>query len=88
MTRRPVQQFTLLALLGVGFAADGVAAELFDAALRQEIQAVRIVADVQRFEPRQSINAMGAPIHTSDYSVDVTWQPANARRRTMYELAT
>ena len=79
----------ILAALAVpGVIVNAAAAELFDASLREEVRAVRIVADVQRFEPRQSVNALGAPIHTSDYSVDVVWQPSAARASEHWQIET
>lgn len=74
-------------LLG-GLAPATRANELFDASLRDAIESVRIVSDVQRFEPRQSINALGAPIHTSDYRMTATWQPSAARAHERWEIRT
>ncbi len=53
-----------------------------------DVDTVRIVASGERFTPRQSVTPGGAPRHTADYDVTVTWSPATWRAREEWVMHT
>ena len=74
-----------LALL-TGHAA--VAQAPFDPSVAETVETVRITASGQRFVPRQSLTPGGAPKHTADYDVTVTWNPGGWLAREEWQLNT
>ena len=74
-----------LALL-FGHAAD--AQSPLDTSLVESVETVRITASGQRFVPRQSLTPGGAPKHTADYDVTVTWNPGGWLAREEWQLDT
>ena len=61
---------------------------LFDGSSAEDIETVRIVASGRRYSPRQSVAPGGTPAHTSDYVVDVVWNPGEWQAREEWEMHT
>ena len=59
-----------------------------DPSLVETVETVRITASGQRFVPRQSLTPGGAPRHTANYDVTVTWNPGAWRAREEWQLDT
>jgi hypothetical protein len=78
----------LTVVLGSLPMATSGAQSLFDPALREDVEAIRIEASGQRFSPRQSVTPNGSPRHTSDYEITVTWKPGEARAREDWVMTT
>ena len=65
-----------------------VAQAPLDTSLVESVETVRITASGQRFVPRQSLTPGGAPKHTADYDVTVTWNPRGWLAREEWQLDT
>ena len=76
---------TALALL---FGHAAAAQAPLDTSLAETIETVRIAASGQRFVPRQSLTPGGAPRHTANYDVTVTWNPGAWLAREEWQLDT
>ena len=65
-----------------------VAQAPLDPSLAETVETVRITASGQRFVPRQSLTPGGAPRHTANYDVTVTWNPGGWQAREEWQLDT
>lgn len=61
---------------------------LLDGSSVADIETVRIVASGRRYSPRQSVAPGGTPAHTSNYVVDVVWNPGEWQAREEWEMHT
>ena len=85
--RRGALRATVVAIaLFFGHAA--IAQAPLDTSLVESVETVRITASGQRFVPRQSLTPGGAPKHTADYDVTVTWNPGGWLAREEWQLDT
>ena len=79
---------TVLASFALSFGHAAVAQAPLDPSLAESVETVRIAASGQRFVPRQSLTPGGAPKHTADYDVTVTWNPGGWLAREEWRLDT
>ena len=79
---------TAIAALALLFGHTAAAQTFFDASLTEAVETVRITASGQRFVPRQSLTPGGAPRHTANYDVTVTWNPGAWQAREEWQLDT
>ncbi len=74
----------VLCICGTGTVAT---AQTDYARVRDEVDTIRIEANAQRFEPRQSVVAGGFPMHTSSYDVVAVWDPAGERAHEAWDMS-
>ena len=86
MTEDALRSATAALALLIGHAAAAQAP--FDPSLVEAVETVRITASGQRFVPRQSLAPGGAPRHTADYNVTVTWNAGAWQAREEWRLNT
>ncbi len=79
---------TVLVSLALLFGHAAVAQAPLDTSLVESVETVRITASGQRYVPRQSLTPGGAPRHTADYEVTVTWNPGAWQAREEWQLDT
>ncbi|MGI9258031.1 MAG: MBL fold metallo-hydrolase [Gammaproteobacteria bacterium] len=70
-------QVLVTLILALTFSVIGTAngQGIFDATVTDEIETIQMVASGRRYAPRQSISPGGSPQHTSNYEIEVTWNP-------------
>ena len=79
---------TAIAALTLLFGQAAAAQTPLDPNLTEAVETVRITASGQRFVPRQSLTPGGAPRHTANYNVTVTWNPGGWQAREEWQLDT
>ncbi|MDE0002378.1 MAG: MBL fold metallo-hydrolase [Rhodospirillaceae bacterium] len=79
---------TAIAALALLFGHAALAQTPIDPSLTETVETVRITASGQRFVPRQSLTPGGAPRHTANYDVTVTWNPGAWQAREEWQLDT
>ena len=79
---------SVIVSLPLVFGHAAVAQAPLDPSLAESVETVRITASGQRFVPRQSLTPGGAPKHTADYVVTVTWNPGGWLAREEWQLDT
>ena len=79
---------TAIAALALLFGHAAAAQAPLDSSLVETVETVRITASGQRFVPRQSLTPGGAPRHTANYDVTVTWNPGGWQAREEWQLDT
>ena len=79
---------TAIGVLALFSGHAAVAQAPLDTSLVETVETVRITASGQRFVPRQSLTPGGAPRHTANYEVTVTWNPGGWRAREEWQLDT
>ena len=79
---------TAIAVLALLFGHAAAAQTAIDPGLAETVETVRITATGQRFVPRQSLTPGGAPRHTANYDVTVTWNPGAWQAREEWQLNT
>ena len=79
---------SVIAALALLFGHAATSQTTFDPSLTEAVETVRITASGQRFVPRQSLTPGGAPRHTADYDVTVTWNPGAWQAREEWQLDT